>query len=102
MTTEQKTALINSVLNQLAQLGYKRLANKLGRTNRIGEKLLSASRLSEGGNEYHITVEIFWDSKAGGDIRMSGDLCTPRVVATSKNHRIIMPDVSNSIIVYGN
>ena len=67
MDREEALDLLNANLDQYRQMSYAELSAKIGH-----EEFPEVVGLS--GTEYQIEIQIRWDNKPGGDIRVMGTI----------------------------
>jgi len=71
MNTEDKNLVLLEHLDEFRRWPYERLSAQI----KAGI-LSSAGGVFPDGTEYQVEINVFWDGKPGGDIRVIGDLTT--------------------------
>ena len=67
MNRQEAMGLLNAKLDQYHQMSYAELSAKIGHEE-------SPEVVDLSGTEYQIEIQIRWDNKPGGDIRVMGTI----------------------------
>jgi hypothetical protein len=92
MTKSEKSAILAEHLATFRAWAYGDLAARIG-----GGHLDTTERRALDGTEYSLTVDVFWDDKPRGDIRVIGDLSLNRPLWGFIP--LFFPDVCDSFIM---
>src|SRR5579871_4922145 len=92
MTKAEKIAVLAEYLVSFRAWTYSDLAARVGRGH-----LETTQRRAPDGTEFSLTVDVFWDDKPHGDIRVIGDLS--RDMPLWGFIPLYFPDVCDSFIM---
>jgi hypothetical protein len=86
MNREEARRLLGVELDQLEQLGYERLAARIG-------EVTTYERPAATGGTYQLELQLFWDGRPNGAIRLLGSIDDggPRALLPLTDSRIVQP-----------
>ena len=67
MNREEADRLLQAELDAIEQLGYTRLAARIG-------KVVTSEKPGAAGVKYQLELQIFWDNRPGAEIRLLGSI----------------------------
>ena len=76
MNDDDKRRVLANHLAQFRAWTYDALAAAIDQTRRQHDCLRHVEGVFHDGTVFRIEVNVFWDDKAGGDIRVCGDITT--------------------------
>ena len=74
MNTGDKQRVLTKKLEEFRHWTYEALAAEINRTRMNGNSLTHFDGVFADGTEYQIEINVFWDDKRRGDVRVIGDL----------------------------
>ena len=99
MDADEKRLILAEYLNRFRAWTYEALASEIDRTRSEHDCLATFDGVADDGTEFHLSFDVFWDDRRGGDIRVCGDITTPPKVPFRRILPIHMPDASDSFIM---
>lgn len=97
MNTTERNAVLSCCLGKFRQWTHSQLSARIGSGN---DRLESTEGVLSDGTQYQIEINVFWDDRARGHIRVVGDITTsPQNVLPNGGY---MPDACESFIMEPN
>ena len=76
MDADDKRHLLAKHLAQFRTWTYDALAAEIDRTRKAHDCLYHTEGVLDDGTEYQIEINVFWDDKRNGNVRVFGDITT--------------------------
>ena len=99
MTKDEMRAILAEHLAKYRSWTYAQLAEKIGRTRREHDGLDYVQGTAPDGVSYQMEINVFWDDRPHGDIRVCGELSADPQKPLLGFIPIYMPDVTDSFIM---
>ena len=99
MNRDEKQFVLAVELDLFREWQYADLAKAIDHTRQTCSRLHQVDRDYDDGTFYQITIEVFWDGRMGGNIRVCGDLSAQPHMVLSGSTQIYFPDVTDSFIM---
>lgn len=92
-------SILSEQLAEFRSWSYAQLAERVERDRREHECLASFEGTASDGTAYFIELNVFWDDKPNGDVRVCGDLSAVPQKPLLGFIPIYTPDVADSFIM---
>jgi len=99
MDRNNKRLVLSQFMDHFRAWSYESLAAEVDRTRNAHDCLGSREGAFDDGTKYFMEVNVFWDDRAGGDIRVVGELYTDTHGRLFGVLPAFTPDVVDSFIV---
>lgn len=99
MSKDEKTAMLAEHLAKFRKWPYAQLAEAVDRTRQERDCLEYVELTAPDGTRVSMEFNVFWDDKAGGDVRIAGDLAANGLKPLLGFIPIFTPDVTDSFIM---
>ena len=99
MTTEEKRRLLSEHLAEIRKWTYDALAAEIDRTRNRHECLRHTEGVFDDGTVYQIEIDVFWDDKRKGCVRVCADISTQPQRRLLGILPVYIPDCTDSFLV---
>lgn len=99
MDADDKRLILAEHLDRFRQWTYESLAAEIERTGQEHDCLTTYDGVFDDGTEYHLELNVFWDDRRGGNVRVCADITTPPKTLLKQILPIHTPDASDSFIM---